>query len=238
MTTVVISQPMLFPWIGLFEQIRLANVYVHYIDVQFSKGSFTNRVQVKTTAGIDWLTVPVRHEKLGMEIRHTRINPVQPWQRKHLQTLRQAYARAPYAADMLALVESVYAHRDDTIAALAIRGIEAVCAYFGLAAGRRFLQSSELETGGSGSERVLAIVQRLGGSVYVTGHGALNYLQHGLFEQKGIEVRYMDYAKNPYPQLHGAFTPYVTILDLIANAGPGGRDFINSGTKNWREFVQ
>ena len=48
MTVVVISQPMLFPWVGMFEQIRLADVYVHYTDVQFSKGSFVNRVQIKT----------------------------------------------------------------------------------------------------------------------------------------------------------------------------------------------
>ena len=48
MTTVVISQPMLFPWVGMFEQVALADVFVHYDDVQFSKGSFTNRVQLKT----------------------------------------------------------------------------------------------------------------------------------------------------------------------------------------------
>ena len=88
---------MFFPWIGLFEQIRLADIYVHYVDVQFSKGSFTNRVQVKVATGSEWLTIPVRHEGLGMEIRNTRINLAQPWQRKHLQTLRQAYAKAPYA---------------------------------------------------------------------------------------------------------------------------------------------
>ncbi len=57
---VVISQPMLFPWAGMFEQIRLADVYVHYPDVQFSKGSFTNRVQVKTAGGSRWLTLPLR----------------------------------------------------------------------------------------------------------------------------------------------------------------------------------
>ncbi|MBC8123824.1 MAG: WbqC family protein, partial [Gemmatimonadaceae bacterium] len=59
MNTVVISQPMLFPWIGMFEQICLADVYVHYDDVQFSKGSFSNRVQVKSASGSKWITVPL-----------------------------------------------------------------------------------------------------------------------------------------------------------------------------------
>ena len=56
MTRVVISQSMLFPWVGLLEQMRLADVFVHYDDVQFSKGSFVNRVQVKTPDGVRWMT--------------------------------------------------------------------------------------------------------------------------------------------------------------------------------------
>ncbi len=238
MTTVVISQPMFFPWIGLFEQIRLADIYVHYTDVPFSKGSFTNRVQVRTSSGTGWLTVPLERSKLGTEILETRINHREAWQRKHLATLKQSYARGEFSADMIALVESVYGHRDETIAGLAIRGMDAVCAYYGLQQGRKFVRSPELEIGGSGSPRVLEIVKRLEGTVYVTGHGARDYLDHEAFERCGIEVRYMDYRKSPYSQIHGEFTPYVTVLDLIANLGPAGREFISSGTTHWRDFVK
>lgn len=238
MTTVVISQPMLFPWLGLFEQILLADLYVHYVDVQFSKGSFTNRVQVKTAAGSRWLTVPLRHTGLGTEIRGTQVNHREAWQRTHLATLRQSYARGKYAADMLALVETVYARHDATIGELAIRSIESVCEYYGLNRERRFLLSPELCVPGSGSSRVLAMVQNLRGSVYVTGHGARKYLDHEAFERAGIEVRYMVYRKMPYPQLHGAFTPYVSVLDLIANVGPAGRDVMVSKAVHWREFLK
>ena len=55
MKTVVISQPMYFPWIGIFEQIRLADVFVFYDDVQFTRG-FINRVQYKTPQGTGWIT--------------------------------------------------------------------------------------------------------------------------------------------------------------------------------------
>ena len=63
--TVVILQPQFFPWRGVFEQIRLADEFVHLDDAQFQKGGFTNRVQLKTANGPLWLTVPVlRHGKL------------------------------------------------------------------------------------------------------------------------------------------------------------------------------
>ena len=97
--------------------------------------------------------------------------------------------------------------------------MERVAAQLGAAAGTEFHRSSELDIGGSGWPRVLEVVQHFGGDTYVTGHGARRYLDGEAFEAAGVEVRYMDYACTPYPQQHGDFTPYVSVLDLVANVG-------------------
>lgn len=238
----MISQPMLFPWVGLFEQIRAADVYVHYDDVQFSKGSFTNRVQIKTAGGPRWLTVPVR-VSLGQTIADVRIDQgdaagPSDWRRRHLALLEEAFAGAPFAGDALELARGVYHRNDDRLSELLIAGMEAVLAYFELAPRLRILRSSALGTPGKSWPRVLDLVRRLGGDVYITGHGARHYLDHEAFEAAGVRVEYLDYEKRAYSQLHGGFTPYVSILDLIANAGRAGRDVIVSGTKPWREFLR
>jgi hypothetical protein len=75
------------------------------------------------------------------------------------------------------------------------------------------------------------------GKEYITGHGASQYLDHALFERERVLVSYMNYRKHPYPQLHGEFTPFVSVLDLIANQGQSGKDCICSGTRNWKDFV-
>ena len=126
MTTVVISQPMFFPWVGLFEQIRLADVYVHYDDVQFSKGGFTNRVQIWNGSDVGWLTVPLQNTSLKQEIRQVETDQSRDWRRKHLTLLKQAYARAPHVDDMLAIVEAVFAAPGDSIADVSMASIEAV----------------------------------------------------------------------------------------------------------------
>ncbi len=234
---VVISQPMFFPWVGMFEQIALADVYVHYSDVQFSKGSFTNRVQIKTVRGSQWLTVPLSKCRLGLRINEVRIDNDRPWRADHLKALRDSYADAPFAEQMMALVGGVYDRTYDTIAAMSQASLAAVCDYFDLTRGRRFVHIDELGVPGSSSRRVLDVVHAVGGTEYITGHGALNYLDHELFEREGVSVSYMDYQKLPYDQLHGAFTPFVSILDLIANKGKAGRSLICSGTRDWKEFV-
>jgi hypothetical protein len=227
---------MLFPWVGLFEQIRLADVYVHYNDVQFSKGSFVNRVQVKTATGIKWLTVPLKNLKLGQEIRAVAIDDRPDWRRAHLDLLSQAYAPAPFKEDILSLVRRVYDQPNNSIADIAITSVRAVCDYFSLAESIDFLTSSELGIPGKSSQRVLDLVKHLDGDVYITGHGALQYLDHGLFEERGVRVEYVDYEKRPYRQLHGEFTPYVSILDLIANEGRDGSRVIASRTVYWKDF--
>lgn len=235
--SVVISQPMLFPWVGMLEQVRLASAYVHYGDVQFSKGSLVNRVQIKTARGTHWLTVPLHNLSLGQRINEVAIDESRSWRRDHLDLLQHAYGPTLYCNEMLALVEAVYSHAYTDIGSLSEASLMALCRYFGLDRGRQFRGSDQLGIGGSGSRRVLDIVLALQHDVYVTGHGASRYLDHDLFEQAGVRVEYMDYSKTPYPQLHGEFTPYVSALDLIANCGPDGADYIRSGSIYWKDFL-
>lgn len=235
--TVVISQPMFFPWVGMFEQIRLADVFVHYDDAQFSKGSFTNRVQIKTARGSHWLTVPLRELKLGQRIMDVALDGRQDWRKRHLTLLGQAYEQAPFRDEMLSLVEGVYAKPAATISELAMASMDALRAYYAFPKPAQIVRSSQLGIGGSGSARVLDIVRNLSGSVYITGHGARNYLEHELFERQDVRVEYMDYQKLAYPQLHGEFTPFVSTLDLVANAGREGVSVFVSGTVHWKQFL-
>jgi WbqC-like protein family len=234
---VVISQSMLFPWVGMLEQVRLADAFVHYDDVQFSKGSFVNRVQVKTAQGVRWMTIPTRNLYLGQRIDEVELAPSAQWVDRHLSLLQSGFAGAPYSRDAMALAEGVYASDHRHLGALARHSLLALCDYFGLRDSRDFIDIVDLDIAGSGSERVLDAVKRVGGREYITGHGAARYLDHARFDDAGISVRYMKYQCTPYPQMHGAFTPHVTGLDLVANCGHDGRALLTSQSIPWREFL-
>lgn len=237
MRKIVISQSMYFPWVGMLEQIRLADVFVHYDDVQFSRGSFTNRVQVKTEHGSAWLTVPLYDHHWGQLIDEIRPDDRRDWRGQHRAMLSRAYANAPHRDEMLALVDKVFEQPARTLADLARASGLALADYFGLANGREFVDSHDLGVAGASSQRVHDIVKALEGDIYITGHGARNYLDHEMFERSGIAVRYMQYLCAPYSQLHGQFNPYVTALDLVANCGRAGAQVIRSQSVDWRTFI-
>jgi WbqC-like protein family len=232
MTRVVISQPMYFPWAGFMAQMALADVYIWLDDVQFSRG-FTNRVQVKSQAGTKWLSIPLTGGG-GRQI----INQLAPaelnWPLTQRHLLRQAYINQPYFNELLELLD-LATSRTPLIECI-IASAELTAQSIGILPSN-FLRSSQLSVRTSSSERILQLVKAVGGTEYITGHGALGYLNHESFEDAGIDVSYMDYSPLPWPQSHGEFTPYVTILDLIsAVSASQAKAYLNPKTMEWRHF--
>ncbi len=236
--TIVISQPMFFPWVGTFEKIKLASVYIHHDDIQFPKGWYSNRVQIKTNRGLRWLTVPLRRWRGSQLIKTVRIDNSQDWRRRHLNLFAEHYRSAPYKKDAIRIMENVYSTDFDKICELSIASTLEICDYFALKPDVGFLNSSQLAIHSKGSRRVLEIVHCLGGTTYICGAGNQKieerYLDHDSFERHNIRVEYMEYQKISYRQLHGEFTPSVSVLDLVANMGVSGKAVIVSKSNYWK----
>lgn len=233
MTTVVISQPMYLPWAGFLAQLSLADQLIWLDDAQFSKGSFTNRVQLRTGDGLGWLSIALQGKGSGQRI--CDLAPVQDdWLDRHRASLRNAHGKAPHFADLAPILDAV--EGTEPLSEALIASSEALARAIGLTLPKA-PRTLQMNMRGQGWQRVLDLVKSVGGTRYLTGMGARNYLDHQAFEDAGIEVLYMDYDVRPWPQ--GAdFTPYVTALDLVANVDPADRKaHLNPRTKPWRAVV-
>lgn len=234
MTSVVISQPMLFPWPGFFEQMMVADVYLFLDDVQFSKGSFTNRIQLRVGDVSKWMTIPLAGKGSFQNISNLRDTGA-PWRETHLSLLRQSLRGAPYAADAISIVESCFA--EPTLCDVLIASIERPASYLGLGSRQRRGRTSTMDASGGSWQRVLDLVCSVDGTRYVTGHGAAQYLDHEAFAARGVAVDYMVYSKKPWPKSGGTFSPFVSILDLIAHTGPAAASYLEPATEPWQTFV-
>lgn len=235
MTAVVISQPMLFPWPGFFEQLMLADVYVYLDDAQFSKGSFTNRIQLKYGEDIRWMTVPLAGKGSFTKIADLRAAD-DDWKASHRALLKQSLQGAPFIADALEILDLVY--RQQSLCELLIASIEEPARYLGIGSKRQTAISSEMAVEGRSWQRVLDMVRHFDGTRYITGHGALNYLDHDAFEASGVTVEYMAYSRTPWTQNSETFTAYVSILDLIAHVGPDAAQYLVPATVPWQTLLK
>lgn len=223
---VVILQPSYIPWRGYFGQIRRADLFIFYDDVQYDKHGWRNRNQIKTEQGKQWLTIPVHSKGVteGVPIKDVRIDWSKPWAKNHWKALTLAYSRAPYLRAYLPLLESFYARGDECLADFTIETTILLSRELGLAS-TRFLRSSELPgIHGVKTDRLLQILKQVGAKHYISGPAARDYLEREKFDEAGITLEYMEYNYPEYPQLYPPFDPYVTILDLLFMTG---KDAIN-----------
>ncbi|NGQ89452.1 WbqC family protein [Rhodobacter sp. HX-7-19] len=234
MTTVVISQPMYLPWPGFISQMAMADVLIWLDDAQFSRGSFTNRVQIRTSGGSKWLSVPLVGKGVDAPIRCLAAARTD-WHRAHRDLVRQALRNSPFLQEALSILDM--SATSDTLCAALVKSAE-LCLAACHPPRSDIRQASEMNVPGASWRRVLDLVHTVGGTRYLTGHGAANYLNHAAFEAEGVTVDYMGYEFLPWPQQHGDFSPYVTSLDLIANVPPEHRTaHLSRTTLPWRDFL-
>ena len=226
--TLVVLQPGYLPWLGFFDQMRRADAFAYYDDVQFDKHGWRNRNRIKTPTGPLWLTVPVRHHGQGQpRINETLIDNASRWQRKHVATLKQYYAKAPYAARYLPELEELV-NRPWT------HLVELDIALSGLIAGWLQLpvpaiRTSTLGIGGVQSQRLIDICKHFGANRYLSGDAASAYLDVPLFASHGIEVVWQNYHHPVYPQQYGTFEPYLSAIDLLLNCGDTSARILKGG---------
>jgi hypothetical protein len=220
MTTCVVLQPSYIPWIGVFQLMAKADVYIHYDNVQYDKRGWRNRNRLRFAGGSQWISIPVSlpnvsHSTLIGDVRIADST----WPNRHLVLIRQALGSADHFS---ALAEEILPElRDsDLLINVTIPLLEYIAQLLNVRA--VFRRSSEFLVAGNGSERLVQLCQEVGASVYLTGPAARNYLDESLFSDNGIRVEWMQYTIQPYRQLHGSFDPYVSVLDPIANLGIAG----------------
>jgi hypothetical protein len=219
-TSVAIHQPNYLPWPGFFAKAAQADVLVLYDTVQFEKRGYTNRVQIKGSDGLArWLTQPVISKgRYYQEVREVQF--AEPdWWVQHCKTLQLNYKRAPYFdryfADLQARLQSCGSDMTSCNKGL----IAWVCQVLELPV--RLLRASTLGVvSDDPTERLIRLVQAVGGDTYISGAGGFKYQDLDEFDRAGIRVLARRSSAPRYPQLWGEFAPGLSIVDLLFNCGP------------------
>lgn len=226
MKKVAIVQSNYIPWKGYFDMIASVDEFILFDDMQYTRRDWRNRNQIKTPQGVQWLTVPVKVKgKYHQTIRETEIDGMD-WAQAHWKALTQNYRRAPHFAEICAWLEPYYSSATYTHLSVLNRAlIEAICDYLGITT--RISNSWDYELQPGKTERLVSLCEQAGGTEYISGPAARDYIQPELFAERGIALSWFDYSGYPeYPQLWGEFMHGVTILDLLFNCGKDAPRFM------------
>jgi hypothetical protein len=206
--------------------IASVDEFILYDDMQYTRRDWRNRNQIKTPQGVQWLTVPVQVKgKYDQKIRDTEIDGAE-WALLHWKALVQNYRRAPNFIEVATLIEPLYLAETYThISQLNRRLIEAVCDFLGI---KTVISNSwDYKLVDGKTERLADLCAQAGGTEYVSGPAAKDYVEEHMFTERGIKLTWFDYSGYPeYPQLWGEFVHGVTILDLLFNCGKSAHTYM------------
>jgi hypothetical protein len=224
----VILQPSYIPWRGVFDQIKQADVFVFFDDVQYDSRGWRNRNQIKTPSGKKWLTIPVHHR--GVQTQHIPINQIRiswdsAWNVEHLKSLEHSYARAPFYKTYAPLLQEFFQRQDEFLADFTIAFTKALAFELGLQQ-KKYLRSSSLHVEGVKTDRLIAVLKAIGADAYLSGPSAREYIDEKAIDQAGISLEYVEYNYPEYPQLYPPFDGNISILDLLFMTGPEALNYI------------
>jgi len=226
MKKIAISQSNYIPWKGYFDMIAAVDVFILLDDAQYTRRDWRNRNLIKTPQGTQWITVPVQTKgKYHQKIKETEIDGAD-WASAHWKVLVQNYLRAQYFTEIASWLEPLYAEKSYSyISQLNRSFIEAICFYLGIETTIKNSWDYDLVDGKTA--RLVGLCIQEGGTEYISGPLAKNYIEENIFAEKDILLTWFNYDGYPeYPQLWGEFIHGVSILDLLFNCGKNAHRYM------------
>ena len=214
---VAVHQPQYLPWLGYFNKVDRADIFVLLDNVQFKKNEWQNRNRIKAAQGWQWLTVPVMY-RYPQLINEVLINYRANWQHKQRQAILSNYKKAPHYDRLEGFFEEIFSSSWQFISQLNIQIVRKLAKILGI--DTPIYVASELgEFPQDPDERLIAITKHFGSDTYLAGAGGREYMDLEKYSKSGIKVLFQDFQHPVYSQLFGGFEPFMSVIDLIFNHG-------------------
>jgi|TARA_B110000027_G_C16070685_1_gene278911 hypothetical protein len=234
-----ILQPTYLPWIGYFDMIDIADIYVVFDDVQFSKKSWQQRNYIKTKQGALMLSLSISKAKLTTSIKDIKIFDNKKILENHWKTISLAYKKSTYFEKYKKLFENIYSKNYIFLRDFNLDIIKLVCEIIGIKSS--FVNSSDIiikKNYNDMTKKIIQLCDSVGITTLYDAHGASKILDINVINESNIDFKFQNLNHPSYNQLYGKFIPYMSVIDLIFNEGPKSLSIIREGRKfqNYRDL--
>jgi WbqC-like protein family. len=223
-----IMQPYFFPYIGYWQRINAVNKHVIYDDVNFIKGGWINRNRIMIGNEIHFFNLPMLNASPNKLINEVGVRTDKVAQRKMLQTLEQAYKRAPYYGDIAPMLFDIITCSETNLAKYLTSQLRIICGYLQIKT--ELLVSSEIQKNNSlrAQDKVLEICRIIGASEYYNALSGSELYDKAVFAEHNIKLKFIEANTILYKRFRDEFEPNLSIIDVMMfNSVPEIREMLN-----------
>lgn len=212
-----VMQPYLFPYIGYFQLIYAADLFLIYDDVAYIKQGYINRNSIMSANGATRFTIPVPGASSNKLISELAFSSDVA---KVLKTIEQSYPKAPYFEDVFPMIRGALELEERSIATVCQKSFEDIFSYLGI--DKQFKKTSHLEYDRSASarDRLIALCHQFSANCYINAPGGRKLYAKQNFAEKGIDLKFVDLLPLEYSQGAEEFVPNLSIIDMLMHCSP------------------
>ncbi|MCS3470580.1 hypothetical protein M2401_004337 [Pseudomonas sp. JUb42] len=222
--TLGIMQPYFFPYLGYFQLIASVERGVIFDTAQYGRKSWMSRNRILDGKGAwQYINVPVS-TTLGSSIQATTVIDSSAALQRILAQLELYRGKAPFYKQVIELVKSVFgAVVNNSISNLNTQSLKVACDYLNL----KFnwaphstmnLQLPPIEHPG---QWALEISSQMGARRYINAPGGREIFVASEWQERGIELRFLDLSSFIYSTGTFPFIENLSILDVLMWNEPG-----------------
>ena len=212
---VAVMQPYFLPYIGYFQLMAAADVFVVLDDVAFINRGWVNRNRLLLDGEARLFTVPLIGASQNRRICELQIAAEPRWRERLLATVDHAYRRAPQYRPVRALLERVLMAGHAGLAELLLASLREVATLLALDTEIRPTSRAYGNDTLKGQDRILDICRREGATLYLNAPGGSTLYEAAAFDAAGLELRFVQPQPIAYPQLGAPHVPWLSILDVL-----------------------
>ncbi|MBA3663510.1 MAG: WbqC family protein [Bacteroidetes bacterium] len=215
MKTLAIMQPYFMPYIGYFQLIKAADVFVIYDDVNYIKRGWINKNNILGTSGPQPFTLPVHKASQNKLINEIELFEMDKFRNKFFKTLEQVYRKSPQYPHALELLNSIFSFTQVNLSDFLKNSLKTTCDY--LEINTPIVPSSATYNNNNlkAQDRILDICVQEKAQCYINPIGGVELYSQEKFESKGVELNFLKSHEIKYSQGNSDFVPYLSIIDVL-----------------------
>jgi hypothetical protein len=214
--TIAMMQPYLFPYLGYFQLIAAADVFVLGDDLQYIRSGWVNRNRILCNGEAKLITFPLKRDRYELPINQRQLSDsFDDEANRLLNIIKQSYAKAPYFAQVMPLLERLLRFPTRHLASYIEHSIREMCGYLHI--DTPILRGSDLDIGTptDKQDRVLKIVQAFSCDRCLNPIGGIELYDSDYFADNGIALRFFKMDSIAYRQFKGEFIANLSIIDVL-----------------------
>ena len=209
-----IMQPYFLPYIGYYQLIASADVFVVYDDIKYTKKGWINRNRMLINGAGVIFSLPLKKGSDFLSIVDRRL--AADFNRERLlNQIKSAYRSAPYFAQTFQLVAQVVRHDDENLFRFLHHSIVKTCEHLGIATEIRISSAIAIDPDLKSQEKVLALCEAIGATTYINAIGGMDLYSKDAFLEKSVELQFIQSQPFEFPQFGDAFVPWLSIIDVM-----------------------